>query len=118
MTSVPSNMPYTTYDASYSFPTLPGAFMISGTGSFPIFCNIARYDDRGMVNIDNYYIIMPGFILIIYSGPDYTNSSYKLANSTTDILYVSAPFINGGSACKLYFGDLSDTNQIKISGIS
>jgi len=115
-----SKTPFTynnTSDSNNAFPTFPGAYLIDdGAGSYPIFSSIASYDDRGMVNIDNYYIVMPGFILIIYSGANYNNSSFQLANSTTDILYVPAPWSNGGSSCKLYFG--TTESEIIITGIS
>ncbi len=120
MTSVPSNMPYVhTIDSSNNFPIYPGAFMISGTGSFPIFCSIANFQTWGISDIDNFYIIMPGYNLWVYNnfytttGETYTPiGSY----SSTNITYFATPYLNNSTSCRLYFG--SDNGEIKIKGIS
>lgn len=118
MTSVPSNMPYT-YNASYPFPTLPGAFMISGTGSFPIFCSIANFQTWGMSDIDNFYIIMPGYKLDVYND-FYTNTGETYTSigdyNSTNITYFATPYLNNSTSCRLYFGN--DNSEIKIEYIS
>ena len=97
-----------------SFPVFPGAFMINGAGSFPIFCSIANFSNCGMSDIDNSYIVMPGYELSIFKD-FYTNSQYDIINTDgTTIIYQGSPYQNSTSSCKLYFNG----NEITVSGIS
>lgn len=97
-----------------SFPVFPGAFMINGTGSFPIFCSIANFQNCGMSDIDNSYIVMPGYKLSVFKD-FYTNSQYDITNTNeTTIKYQVANYLNNATSCKLYFKDV----EIIVSGIS
>jgi len=81
-----------------------------GRGSFPIFCSIAKFSDYGMDNIDNYYIVLPLYKLVVYIG-DYTTTNYTIDNTKgTTILYVNSPSTNGISSCKLYFNGFEITS--------
>jgi len=114
MTSIPTNMPFT-----YKSSVYPGAFLINGgNGSFPIFCSITNYDTWGMNDIDNYYIVMPGYKLYTFTSTAYTGT----ANGTFDNVYGEAPVYyaftsstdDSSSSCELYFGG----TKITVAGIS
>lgn len=105
-----------TYKSSSVYP---GAFLINGgNGSFPIFCSINSYSSWGMNNIDDYYLIMPGYSLRVYKEGGYTSDSWTVDNSTSTIpKYWSDFSINNSSSCRLYFGAIG-LNEVIVAGIS
>ena len=118
MTSIPTNMPFT-YNSSSVYP---GAFLINGgNGSFPIFCSITNYDTWGMNDIDNYYIVMPGYQLITYQSSGYGSQNGYVNNvdGKVPVYYAfTSSYDDSSSSCELYFGGtkitvagISDTNQ-------
>lgn len=82
-----------------------GAYLIDdGRGAFPIFSSIANFGDYGMDNIDNYYIVLPLYKLLVYTSINHLDYVYTIDNTKgTTILYVSSPSTNGISSCKLFF---------------
>ena len=97
----------------------PGAFLINrDNGSFPIFCSITSYTSWGMNNIDNFYLIMPGYSLKVYKEGSYTSDSWTYDNSNSSVPIYWNDFSNDNcSSCRLYFGALGD-NEIIVNGIS
>ena len=93
-------------------PVTPGAYMInSGGGSFPIFCSIPNYQTLGMTNgssgCDNYYIIMPGYAIYVFTIANYGNGSltfYKY-NSNNYPIIVATSNVDRGLCCYLYLDD-------------
>ena len=107
-----------TYKSSSVYP---GAFLINGgNGSFPIFCSITSYSTWGMNNIDNYYLIMPGYSLRVYKEGSYTSDSWPIDNSnSTTPIYWSGFSSDNCSSCSLYFGTVDvGLNEIIVNGIS
>ena len=89
-----------------------GAYLVnSGYGAFPIFCTIDRFYDYGMDNssdgnngVDDYYILLPGYKLLLYIDQGVSGTSYPIDNTIgTTILYQTSPSINEISSCKLFF---------------
>lgn len=116
MTTIPKNMPFTLK----GMPIYPGAFMVNGGGSFPIFCSIANLQNYYMSDIDNYYIIMPGYKLIVYAD-FYPNGYSTIKNNYTSnkIINFFSPYQNGTTSCRLYFSnDGTNESEIRIDGIS
>jgi hypothetical protein len=118
MTTIPPNMPFT-YKSSCVYP---GAYLINGgNGSFPIFCSITNYDTFGMNDIDNHYIVMPGYKLDTFTSTAYTgtaNGTFDNRAGTVPMYYsFSSSTDDSSSSCKLYFG-YDTNNEIKITGIS
>jgi hypothetical protein len=112
-----TTIPFTHKSSSF----YPGAFLInSGNGSFPIFCSIDNFSTWGMNDIDNYYLVMPGYKLLTYPSSGYVLSSTTSQNGIYDNttgespLYYNSTYADHGSSCKLYFKG----NEIKVSGIS
>ena len=102
--------------------SVPGAWMINtGGGSFPIFGSIkslnTTYDQS---NNDDWWIVVPGYKLVIYDSENYTGSSGTVDNTsgTTTVVKSSSsinPWPNGANkvySCKLYFG----TTEIPFYG--
>jgi hypothetical protein len=90
-----------------------GATMINGSGSiYSIAYSINNYVLFGNMNdIDDHYVIMPGFKLVVYEGADYAGNFHE-CNNTLGIIpkFYSVPstpttYVNKGSSCKLYFWD-------------
>ncbi len=114
---IPSSMPL----IYKTMPVYPGAYLINhGYGAIPIFCSISNFDNFAMNNQDNYYIIMPGYSLIVYRDGNYAynNTSNTFYNTTNFIYYATSPSSDNASSCKLFLGDVSDATEIRIQGIS
>lgn len=111
MANVPKDIPF----LCGGFPAYPGAYLINGgAASYPIFCSITSYTDWGMNNLDDYYLIMPGYTLIVYKGGSYSDSSWTSPYSATTFTYWNGFSENNGSSCRLYFGNvLDDSHEIK-----
>jgi hypothetical protein len=145
MTSVPSNIPFqiqNNYNESSTYPgppvvynsinpLTPGAFLInggvtSGGGSYPIYCSINDYSAWGMNDIDDSYIVMPGFTLYVFPSANYHGSFFILDNSYgINILNQATSNINQGSSCILQyngngylFGNYVNNSIIFINNIS
>jgi hypothetical protein len=114
MPQVPANMPF----LCNGFPAYPGAYLLNYNsdkrgGSFPIFCSIISYSSWGMNNLDDYYLIMPGYSLVVYKEGGYDADRWSWDNSTYSTpKYWSSFADNNCSSCKLYFGSVSDDNEI------
>lgn len=97
-----SNTPFQ-YNGS---SVIPGAYMInSGGGSFPIFCSINNYQTFKMTNgsspVDNYYIIMPGYKIIVYNSSNAI--TLEQLNGTNNYPIIVTPStIDSGLSCKLF----------------
>ncbi len=90
-----------------------GAYLVnSGYGAFPIFCSMYDFVDWGMDNVDDYYIVMPGYKLLLYVNSSLDDStSYPIDNTIgTTVLYQTSPSINQITSCKLYFGGFQITS--------
>lgn len=97
------------------FPICPGAYLINTSyGAQPIFCSIANFQNCGYSDIDNIYIVMPGYKLTVYQD-FYSNSPYDITNTNgIDIVYVSSTYADRASSCSLFFKDV----EVKVDGIS
>lgn len=112
-----TTLPFT-YNSSSVYP---GAFMLNAnSGSFPIFCSIYNFSTWGMNDIDNYYIVMPGYKLLTYPTSGYVSSSTTSQNGVYDNtsgetpLYYNSSYAGHGSSCYLFFKG----NAILVAGIS
>lgn len=112
MAHVPAKMPY----LCSGFPSYPGAYLINkGVGSFPIFCSIGSYTTWGMNNLDDYYLIMPGYSLTVYKEGGYSSDRWSYSNTGLLPVYWTGFSENNCSSCKLYFGNISDDNSNEIT---
>jgi hypothetical protein len=125
-TMIPNNLPFQILNnnqdtslvtSSYS-PGIPGAYLMNGVnpgvGSFPIFCSI-NYSTFGMNDIDDNYLVMPGYKIIVYVNDNYGGNSTTIDNTaSSSILFQATSNVNQGSSCKLYYNGV----EIVISGFS
>lgn len=83
-----------------------GAWLINKErGIFPIYSSINNYSDYGMDKIDDMYIVMPGFSIIIYLDPGFLYPIITMNNiNTTKAQMYRLPNIDRGQSCKLYYG--------------
>jgi hypothetical protein len=59
--------------------SIPGAYLIGSSKAFPIFSSIMNYGSFGVNNIDEYYIVLPGYKLVVYqvTQTDHTGTNFK-----------------------------------------
>lgn len=91
----------------------PGAYLISAsTGAFPIFTSVTDYSEWGMDNLDDKYIVLPGYKIIIYTNTNYEGVSTTIDNTAGLVTIVQSlvdtdsinTHINRGSSCQLFHG--------------
>jgi hypothetical protein len=101
-----------------------GAYLVnSGYGAFPIFCSTTKFYDYGMDNsdsntgVDDYYILLPGYKLLLYINNGASESSSYLIDNTygTTILYQTSPSVNEMSSCKLFFEENEITSVLNYA---
>lgn len=99
-----------------SFPVCPGAYLVnSGYGAHPIFCNIANLSPAGCNDVDDRFIVMPGYRLTVYKDSNYATNPYDVTNTTgTSSKVQYSTYVNTASSCKLYYKDI----EITVTGIS
>jgi hypothetical protein len=124
--SIPTNLPMqvseptsTGSGISNINPATPGAYLFNGVnpgyGSFPIFSSITNYITSGMNDIDDNYLVMPGYKIIVYTNGAYEGNSTTIDNTaSSSILFQATSNVNQGSSCKLYYNGV----EIVISGFS
>jgi hypothetical protein len=120
MTSVPTNLPF----VCKTMPTYPGAYLVNkDSGAHPIFCSIDDFNTWGFNNQDDYYIVMPGYLLQIYIDSGKTGTIYTYENRGSVVKYFNSSSQNTASSCRLFFlksisGSTYTYTEISVSGIS
>jgi hypothetical protein len=94
-----------------------GAFMIDTSNNvFPIFSSILAYSTFNINDKDKYYILLPGYKLILYTNASYDSQTNDILDNTVGStpLFKKLNVPNNGSSCKLYYLN----KEVTISGIS
>lgn len=111
------------YRDKNNIPIYPGAYyMNNGTllsggncvAMFPIFGSIYDYSKYYFSdNADNYYLVLPGFKLVVYVNSGYSGntSTCDNTNGTTIQQYSLPNYVDQGSSCKLYY------NNVELSSV-
>lgn len=93
--------------------SVPGAWLLNGNfGAFPIFGSIMNLNDFFMGDIDDRWIVMPGYKLLIWK--DFYKTGPAEFDNTTGTKPLMSPEVktiagynqnNNTSSCQLFFGD-------------
>lgn len=111
MTSVPPNLPF----VYKTMPTYPGAYLINGGGgAHPIFCSIDDFNTWGFNDQEDYYIVMPGYKLTIYTESGQQGTEYNYENTGSVVKYITSVSVNKASSCYLRFLDSSTNSWVSI----
>jgi hypothetical protein len=110
-----------TYNASNGttvspITAFPGAWFINAGDdgyTLPIFSSLANFTNCYGIDFqdkDDYYIVMPGFKLIVYRDINYAGTEFTIdATSSKKPVMDDTPNNNIVSSCKLYFGSTEIT---------
>jgi hypothetical protein len=109
---------------------LTAGYMVDGNNSlgtqfYPILCSTKKYRPQ---NVDDYYIINPGYKFIIFANEDYSGTSYEIVNNG-DVVGVSpTPILPGSptinttntmSSIQVWYSDDGvNYNEVTLTGIS
>lgn len=118
------------YRDKNNIPIYPGAyFMNSGTlqGSYsngivgyPIYGSIYNYTFSFYSgNTDDYYAVLPGFKLVVYTTTGYSGNTTTFDNTYGTIIKIytlSSSYLNTGNSCKLYYKNSELSNIYDPSG--
>jgi hypothetical protein len=127
---VPSNFPFLIKNSNATnmtpspTPGIPGAYIINtGGGSHPIFCSMANLDNIGMANVDNYFLVMPGFYLTVWPDINYASTqaayiTYCDNSKNNNIGFYKSNLTDTASSCKLYYNVNGTLTEITIYGLS
>lgn len=103
------------------FPAFPGAYLVnyfttnstSDGGSFPIYKStpdLGVITSVGASNKNNFFLVLPGYKLIIYTGTNYSSNTSTFDNTSNSTIYhvtiTSATFINLVKSVKLYYNNV------------
>jgi len=103
------------------FPAFPGAYLVNyfttnsttNGGSFPIYKStpdLGVTTSVGASNKNNFFLVLPGYKLIIYTGTNYSSSTSTFDNTSNSTIYhvtiTSATFINLVKSVKLYYNNV------------
>ena len=120
MSSIPTNMPF----VYKSMPSYPGAYLVNrGGGAHPIFCSIDNFNTWGFNDQDDYYIVMPGYLLEIFDSSGQTGTPYSYDNRGSVVKYINSLSPNKATSCKLSFlksvsGSTYTYTEISVPSIS
>ena len=94
-----------------NIPIAPGAYFLNGImnqtmNSFPIFCSMIRYDVYGISNQDDYYLVLPGFKLEVYTINNYTGNKTTIDNTNGTSPLYQGILNNSGNSCRLYYNNI------------
>ena len=98
-------------------PFVVGCWMINSSfGVFPIFSSISNYLTLGMDNVDDKYMLAPGYRIKVYVDPDNGGSiNLDASNNGTTMLVASVTTENVGSSCELYYNNVIISNIYSYS---
>jgi hypothetical protein len=107
------------------FPAFPGAYLINYSptngGSFPIYKSTPnlgiKFDGSsyfnttvGASNKNDFFLVMPGYKLIIYTDANYSSSTETFDNTSNSTIYhvtvTSTTFKNNVESVKLYYNNV------------
>ena len=106
------------------FPAFPGAYLINYSttngGSFPIYKSTPNLGVQfngtnfntsvGASDKNDFFLVMPGYKLIIYTGADYLSDTSTFDNTSNSTIYhvtvTSATFLNNVESVKLYYNNV------------
>jgi hypothetical protein len=94
-------------------PLIPGAWMINSNIHTPIYSSIPDMHIFGFQDGDDYWYVLPGYKVIVWSSVSYTSDSSKTSkicdNTTgTQIVTYTIPTlnINSASSCQLFYNNV------------
>lgn len=110
------------YRDNNNIPIYPGAYFMNygtfsggnGVFGFPIYGSVySYYYSFNSGSSDNWYILLPGFKIIVYTGQGYTGNTttFDNTNGTKIKEYTLTNYVDQGNSCKLYY------NNIELSGV-
>ena len=120
---------------SNNIPIYPGAYFIntgtfatggSGISMFPIYGNLYQFYLPYVSNdTDNYFVVLPGFKLVVFQDTSYntgsssTSSRYTIFDNTSGTgirSYQSTNYEDFASSCKLYYKNVELSSSYDTSG--
>jgi hypothetical protein len=85
-------------------PTTSGAVPTTDGGAFPGQVGVGNYNIVGCDNKDNYWLVSPGYGLIVYNATGFSGSVYiNYRNKTNNPVVVAGTTISAGSSVEVYF---------------
>ena len=98
-------------------PLTPGAWMINSYIHFPVYSTIASFSLLGVNDVDDYWYVLPGYKLILWSNANFTSDAGKTSktcdntNGTHIVVYsVQGSYANTSDSCKLYYNNVEITS--------
>ena len=99
------------------FPAFPGAYLINYSttngGSFPIYKStpdLGVTTSVGASNKNDFFLVMPGYKLIIYTDANYSSFTETFDNTSNSTIYhvtiTSITFKNLVKSVKLYYNNV------------
>ena len=85
-------------------PSVSGAVPTTDGGAIPGTTGVGNYNQLGCDNKDNYWLVYPGYGLIVYNSAGWTGSVYlNYRNKTSNPVVVAGTTIQGATSVKIYF---------------
>jgi hypothetical protein len=109
MSIAPYNYGFVISGTTYYHPAFPGAWLIDENNSaIPIFTSISNfgYSNLSFGSIDDNYVVVPGYMLVVYTAINYGGSQNGTTIDNTNgktPLRDFTNFLNSGLSCKLYY---------------
>lgn len=99
-------------------PLTPGAWMINSNIHFPVYSSIASLSLLGVNDVDDFWYVLPGYKLIVWSSTNFTNDVGKTSktcdntNGTQIVVYTfqASGIINTADSCKLFYNNVEITS--------
>ena len=99
-------------------PLIPGAWMINSYIHFPVYSSIASFSLLGVNDVDDYWYVLPGYKLIVWSNANFTSDAGKTSktcdntNGTQIVIYTfqASGVPNTGDSCKLFYNNVEITS--------
>ena len=99
---------------------IPGSYFYGISKVYPILTSMPEFTSYGINDQDQYFIVQPGYKLIVYQADNYSGLSmiFDNTNGTNLARYNGvSPNANQASSCKLYYRNTLIPNLIEIGPI-
>ena len=101
-----------------NIPMTPGAWMINSNIHFPLYSSMSNLIVLGVHDMDDYWYVLPGYKLIVWSSGSYVSDSgkkSKICDNTAGTQIVTYTFQASGipntaTSCQLFYNNVEMTS--------
>ena len=107
-------------------PLLPvltvGVWMWSGIAVFPIYGSTSNFPSWGINDIDNYWVVAPGYKVRVYDTIDFTGQNFTcsktLGSFVRRYVIIDGQHVDRASSCRVFYNNVEIAEVVTVSNVT